>query len=208
MITPRDMEIVRHLEQYDFSTLQQIQKIFFRHQQYSYHLARKRLLQIQGAGYIKIERDMPTNRNVYIYKKDKMKSASTHRLLILDVLAELKYMGVDIEHFEVEKHWIDDKEKKGVYSDAFAIFTMEGRRYHYFIEVQLCNNGHNLEKYDNLFETKIVQKFYAENGYDKDFYPKRVLLVSDREYSKDILLKHCQVIQLNTKLENFYKVFI
>jgi hypothetical protein len=151
---------------------------------------------------------LATNRNVYIFKKDKIKTPSQHRLLILDVLAELKYMGVDVEHFEVEKHWIDDKDKKGVYSDAFAIFTMKGRRYHYFIEVQLSNSGHNLEKYDKLFETGIVQKFYSENGYDKEFYPKRVLLVSDREYAKDILLKHCQVIQLNTKLENFYNVFI
>jgi hypothetical protein len=209
MITQRDMEIVNYLERYDFATLKQIQKIFFRHQQYSYHLARKRLLQIQNANYIiKPERDLATNRNVYIFKKDKIKTPSQHRLLILDVLAELKYMGVDVEHFEVEKHWIDDKDKKGVYSDAFAIFTMKGRRYHYFIEVQLSNSGHNLEKYDKLFETGIVQKFYSENGYDKEFYPKRVLLVSDREYAKDILLKHCQVIQLNTKLENFYNVFI
>jgi hypothetical protein len=47
MITQRDMEIVNYLERYDFATLKQIQKIFFRHQQYSYHLARKRLLQMQ-----------------------------------------------------------------------------------------------------------------------------------------------------------------
>lgn len=207
MIMARDMEIVRYLEQYDFATLSHIQKIFFPHQQYSYNIARKRLLQIQNNNYIKVERDIATNKNIYIYKKEKMKPPSTHRLLILDVLAELKYMGVDIEHFEVEKHWIDEK-NKGVYSDAFAIFTMEGRRYHYFIEVQLSNSGHNLEKYDKLHDTGIVQKFYADNGYDKEFYPKRVLLISDREYQKDILLKHCQVIQLNTKLQNFYKVFI
>jgi hypothetical protein len=208
---PRDMEICRYIERYDYCTTRQIEKSFFRDQNYSYVLARRRLDQLVKHGYIKVEKDDQNNRNIYVFKKDKMKSPTPHRLIILDVLAEMHYSGFQVEHFEVEKHWIDEK-NKGVYSDGFAIFTFddgkEVRRYHYFIEVQTSNNAHNLEKYDKLHDMNLVQKFYLDNGYDKNFFPKRILLISDREYKTDISTQHCQVIQLDTKLNNFYKILM
>ncbi len=162
MIMDRDMEIVRHLEKYHYATISQLQKIFFPHQVYSYNIVRKRLEEIEKGGYIRRpKRDHATNRNIYIYNDDKLKYPSQHRILTLDIYAEMKYMGFDIEHFEVEKHWIDDK-KRGVYNDAFAVFTMDNRRYHYFIEVQISNNYHNLEKYDKLYEMGLVQQFYID----------------------------------------------
>lgn len=204
MITDRDYEIVRHLEQYKYATLSQIEKIFLRQQQYSYNIARKRLIEIRKSNYIKKPyKDPSTNKNIYIYNDDKINPPTQHRILILDVYAEMKYMGFEVEHFEVEKHWIDENSNKKFYSDGLAIFTTDNRRYHYFIEVQTSNNLHNLEKYDALYDTGMVQKFYG-----KDFFPKRILLISDRQYTKPIELKHCQVIQLDCKLSNFFKILM
>jgi hypothetical protein len=200
--------IVREwFEPYKYATKQIIEKVFLKNQSYSYNIATKRLLEMRKADYIKVDKDRITNKNIYMLNEKDIKPPSEHRMIILNVLAEMKYMGFNVEHFEVEKHWIHEKGKL-VYSDGFVIFTMDNRRYHYFIEVHRSNNINNLEKYDLLYDSGIVQKWYEDSGYNKDFYPKRILLISDREFKKEIQLKHCQVIQLNEKLENFYKVLI
>jgi hypothetical protein len=208
LITDRDVMIVRDwFELYKYSDIRMIEKVFLKGKQYSYNIARKRLLEMLKAGYIKVERNSVTNKNLYTLNEKDIKPPSEHKMIILSVLAEMKYMGFQIEHFEVEKHWVHDKGKM-VYSDGFVIFTMDNRRYHYFIEVHRSNNINNLEKYDSLYDSGIVQKWYEENGYNKDFYPKRILLISDREFKKEIELKHCQVVQIDEKLSNFYKVLI
>jgi hypothetical protein len=208
LITDRDKMIVREwFEPYKYATKTMIEKAFLKDRTYAYNIATKRLLEMRKAKYITVDRDLITGKNIYTLVEKDIKPPAEHKLVILNVLAEMKYMGFNIEHFEVEKHWIHDKGKM-VYSDGFCIFTMDNRRYHYFIEVHRSNNINNLEKYDMLFDTGVVQKWYEDSGYSKDFYPKRVLLISDREYKKDIELKHCQVIQLDEKLSNFYKVLI
>lgn len=208
MITDRDIFIVRQwFEPYKYANINMIEKVFLKGKQYSYNIARKRLLEMIRAGYIKVSRDEITNKNLYTLNEKDIKPPAEHKLVILNVLAEMKYMGFNIEHFEVEKHWIHDKGKM-VYSDGFCIFTMDNRRYHYFIEVHRSNNVNNLEKYDLLWESGVVQKWYEDGGYSKDFYPKRILLISDREFKKEIELKHCSVIQIDSKLSNFYKILI
>lgn len=198
MITDRDNEIIKHFEEYRYATIEQLEKMFFKQQQYSYIIARRRLSKLKEAGFIKVLRDVATNKNIYIYKdnEDKVKIPSLHRIILLDVFSEMKYSGFNIELFEIEKPWIEGKIK----SDGFAIFTINDRRYHFFIEIQLSNNPHNLKKYDELFETGIVQKFLG-----KEFYP-RVLLISDRNYC--VKLEHTQVLNLNLKLDSFSTILL
>jgi hypothetical protein len=199
LITDRDRQIVREwFEPYKHASLAQLEKAFFKEQQYSYNIARRRMLELKKADYIKVHRDSATNRNIYMYNEDKVKPPSYHRMLVLDVLAEMRYQGWNVEVFEIEKYWHDGKYR----SDAFTIFTVNDRRYHMFIEIQTSNNHHHLEKYNDLYKTGAVQQYYG-----KDFFPKRILLVTDRQYS-NIQLDHCQVIQLDTKLNNFATVLL
>jgi hypothetical protein len=208
LITDRDTLWVREwFELYKYSDIRMIEKVFLKGKQYSYNIARKRLLEMLKAGYIKVDRNPITNKNLYTLNEKDIKPPSEHKMIILSVLAEMKYMNFQIEHAEIEKHWVHDKGKM-VYSDGFVIFTMDNRRYHYFIEVHRSNNINNLEKYDSLYDSGVVQKWYEDSGYSKDFYPKRILLISDREFKKEIELKHCQVIQIDSKLSNFYKILI
>jgi hypothetical protein len=210
LITDRDTIWVREwFEPYKYANINMIEKVFLKGKQYSYNIARKRLLEMIKADYIKVNRDSVTNKNLYTLNEKDIKPPSEHKLIILSVLAEMKYMGFNVEHFEVEKHWIHDKGKM-VYSDGFCIFTMDNRIYHYFIEVHRSNNINNLEKYDMMHDTGVVQEFYNSMNIPelKNYYPKRVLLISDREFKKEIQLKHCQVIQLDEKLSNFYKILI
>lgn len=205
-ITDKDYLLIRHLEKYKYGTISHFEKIFYREQQYSYNIVRKRLSEIEKCKYIKKPyTDPESKRNVYIYNDDKIKPPNKHRLIVLDILSEMKYCGFDIEQFEVEKTWCEGKYR----SDAFTVFNIPDplehkkiRRYHLFIEVQLSNNYHNLEKYDELFKTYDVQKYL-----NRDFFPNRILLISDKEYPK-IELKHAQVIQLDTKLNLFPMILL
>ena len=200
LITNRDYNIIRHFETYKFATISQLEKIFFKEQQYSYNIARRRLGAIKEANYIKFHRDIETNKNIYIWNDNKIRPPSYHRMLVLDILAELNYIGLNIEKFDVEKEWMNGK----VRSDAFTVFTLnnnEKRRYHFFVEIDLSNNYHNLKKYDVLYESGEVQKYL-----NKAFFP-RVLLITDRNY-RDVKLKHTKVISINTKLDMFSSILI
>lgn len=196
--TDRDNEIVKHFEKYKYATIAQIEKIFMRDTTYSYWIAARRLKKIAEAGFIKIYHDEFTNENIYIYKGDKdLKPPTLSRLILLDVFAEMMYSGFNVEFYKIEKFWMGDK----IRSDALAVFTIKKKRYHFFIEVQLSNHAHDLGKYDVLFESGEVQKFFA-----KDHYP-RILFISDIEYP-NTKIKSTEVIQLDTKLHMFPSILI
>jgi len=197
LITDRDKLIISYLEKYRYATIEQLEKMFFKEQQYSYNIVRKRLGEIRKAGYIKIHRDIETNKNIYIWNEDRIKPPSWHRIILLNVLTEMVSQGYKVEIFKIEKEWMDRK----IRSDGFVVFTIGTRRYHFFIEVQISNNPNNLEKYDILYKTNEVQKYLG-----KDFFP-RVLLISDAEYNFSNL-KHTSIIQLDTKLNKFSSILI
>lgn len=197
MITDRDRQIISYLEKYKYATIEQLEKIFFKEQRNSYNLVRRRMAEIRNAGYVKSIRDTETNRVVYIYNDGKVKEPDRHRLIVLDVLANL-HKEYSVQMFEVEKSW-----KNGdIRSDAFTIFALEKvkNRYHYFIEVHLSNNDCNLEKYDTLFKTGEVQRYLG-----RDIYP-RILLITDRNIEYNC--KSTEVIRLNTKLEEFSSIIL
>lgn len=199
MIMDRDREIILYLEKYKYATIDQIQKIFFKWQTHSYVIARRRMAEIRNAGYVKSIRDNELNKMVYIYNDGKIKPPDRHRLLILDVLANLHYNGFKVQTFEVEKFW----QNGAIRSDGFTVFTLESntkRRFQYFIEVQLSNNDCNLEKYDILYRTGEVQKYLG-----RDIYPK-LLLVTDRDINT--ICNSCSVVKLNTKLDEFVNIIM
>lgn len=205
MITDRDRLIISHLEKYKYATIDQLQKIFFREQNNSYNLVRRRMAEIIKAGYAASIRDIETNKVIYMYNERGIKPPSRHRIITLDVLANLHYERYNVIDFEVEKEWMNGK----VRSDAFAIFSLDlednlengkKRRFQYFVEVHLSNNDCNLEKYDDLYKTGEVQRYLG-----RDLYP-RILLITDTQVKYNT--EHCKVLTLNTKLEKFSSVIL
>lgn len=191
MITDRDKEIIKHFSDYKYGTIKQIEKIFLKTQENGYNVASRRLREIDKAKFIKTYHDDVKNRNIYVLNEDKLKLPSLHRMILLDVLAELHYNNFNVLEFLIEKSWMDGE----IRSDGFAIFTVNERRYHFFIEVHTSNNPFNLEKYDKLFESGEVQTYLNKNHFP------RILLVSDHVHN--VPLKNCTVVQINTNLEKF-----
>ena len=194
LITDRDKKIIKHMEQYKYATLEHIQKIFFREQANSYNIARRRMAAIREAGYVKCERDPALNRLVYWYNDKGIKMPSRHRLIVLDVLAELHYMGCNILNFDIEKQWMGGK----VRSDAFMVFALRNTRCHYFVEVCTSHNDLNLEKYDKLLATDEVHKYIGRK------VNPRVLCITDRMPDAGVIqLRHTQAVFIDSRLNDF-----
>lgn len=200
MITKRDKQIIAHMAEYKYATIKQLEKIFFREQQYSYNIARRRMDRLIAAGYVRTHKEENSNKIVYILndKTEKINPPSAHRMLVLDVLAEMHYLGMDVKEFTVEKEWMDGK----IRSDAFAICDIQDRRYRFFVEVHISNNKHNLEKYSTLYESGEVQEYIESQNYP------RVLLITDRNYKDLDDIEYVDVVRINTELEEFIKAFL
>lgn len=204
LIVDRDREIIKHIEKYGFITLDQTQKCFMPNNNCSYKIASRRLKEIYKAGFINVFRDRATNCNVYVYKHYKGKIPSMHKIKLLDVYAELKRQGgCNILEFETEKFWNDGK----IRSDGFVVFSIKNVRYYYFIEIQIANVYHNLEKYDVLYQTGEVQAYLKDKYNTKDNYFPRILFISDTNYGH-IYLTSTKVVQLDLNFSNFATIFI
>lgn len=201
MLTKRDRKIINYLTIYKYITLSQLEKIFFREQGYSYNIARRRMKQIMDMGYCYSHKMKGGNKIVYILKDEssrKINPPSEHRLIVLDVLAELYNQGYEVQSFEVEKIWQNGK----IRSDGYFEFIINDRLYRFFLEVQISNNKHNLEKYSKLYETGEVQ-YYNKS----DHYPN-VLLVTDKQYNDLDTIENVNVITLPLNLECFSKILV
>jgi hypothetical protein len=198
MITDRDNTIIKNwFEPYHYATIEQLEKVFFKEQQYSYNICRKRLYEMRKAEFINVYKDIALNKNIYTYNNKKIKPPTYHMLKLLDVLAEMIYLGFNIEYFDHDVSWMNNT----VLSDGFIIFTVNNRRYHFFIELQFSNNSHNLEKYDRLYSSGEVQKFL-----NKSFFP-RILFVTDRQFT-NLNVHKTDVITIDTKLKGLASILI
>lgn len=200
MITKRDKAILNYMCEYKYATIKQLEKIFFKEQQYSYNIARRRMERLVQAGYVKTHKLDTNGKIVYILNdsEEKINPPSLHRLLVLDVLAELHYLGMDVQEFCVEKSWMDGQ----VRSDAFIVVDILDRRYRFFVEVHISNNKHNLDKYSKLYETGEVQGYISSNKYP------RVLLITDRSYKNLDCIENVDVVRVDTDLDGLVKAFL
>lgn len=195
-ITERDLELAKYISEYGFSTADILNKVFFNDKLDGINICRRRLRELKKFKYIKTYIDEETNRNVYMPFESNVKPISAHSMALLNLVASLQSLGCKIEEFKKERSWNDGR----IRSDGFIIFTIKNRKYIFFIEIQIANHNHNLEKYDQLFKSNEVQNYLK-----KDFFP-RVLFISDREY-KNINLIHTKVVCLNMKLDGLATIF-
>jgi hypothetical protein len=195
VLTERDRNIYNHIERYNFASIEQIQKIFFKEQKYSYDIARRRLNKLVSNDYLKCSRNFITNQNVY-YTDTQYKRVSLHSMLLMNYYAELINCNAEIQEFEKEKEWLDGK----IRSDGYCVYDFNGYRFYNLVEVNASNNKLNLEKYESLYSTGELQKAYG-------VFPT-IVLIDDVSHKKEPSLERIEVIHLDFKLNDFAKIFM
>lgn len=188
MITKRDREIISFIYDFGFITIQQCSKIFYRNCISAYDLARRRLSKIEANGnYIKSKQNTETKQILYVPKDSSLKGISIHDKLIIDYLAELYYLGADIENCFIEKNY------DGVIPDAVIVFTLGSYRYYQILEIQLRHDIVDISRYEKALQT-ILQ--------DTNNTIPTIIIVQDtrKDYYKDNKTDF-DIIQIKTDLK-------
>lgn len=131
MLTKRDKEIIRYIEDNGFITISQCCNMWFADRKYGYDLARKRLAEIERQEYCKsfINHKIYAPEKIFYIEK-KYANPSKHTILTMNAYSEIIKLGADILYFKREQSWLEGKYK----SDGFVIFKMDKYVYAVCIE--------------------------------------------------------------------------
>lgn len=195
MITKRDREIINFIYDFGFITIDQCAKTFYKGCVSAYDLARRRLKKLsETSNYIKPKTNSDTKQLIYIPKESQLKGVSLHDMLIMDYLAELNFIGADIEKCYIEREF------DGIIPDAFIIFKFGGYRFYQILEVQIRHDVVNISRLEKIIPEVIKET----NGY----IPKVVIIQdTNKDYNVDNQTEF-EIVQLKTDLEGVPKVVI
>lgn len=197
ILTQRDKNILRFIEEYKSITINQCSKIFFNNCKQAYYQARKRLRQLYDNKYIKRYRaDMKSECIYYLTKK-----LSIHHLKVLDAYAEFIKIGANIEYFKTE-YKVPTKSKY-YRLDALIEVTYEEYFYPLIIEVDYTHFT-SQRKLIDIYNSKHFQDKYKE--LDDNIFPTVLIIrpvISDNSITSDLF----NIVYLDFTLDGIEQVF-
>jgi hypothetical protein len=199
MITNNDKDLLRHVENYGFITIEQAYKMIYPKMNRGYEYARQRIQRLcKIEKRLKTINDTATKTKIFIDTDSKINKVSMHRIYTMNLYCCLVGMGAKIEEFKLEKEWNNGK----VRSDAFCKFLMiDGNnkiRFRILVETNTSNNKLNLSKYDDIKDEILLA---CNNKLP------RIALIDDRDHI-DYNTKLYQVVKLNYKISNLSNLVI
>jgi hypothetical protein len=220
MITNKDVEIIKYIEEFGFITIGQCYEIWYRDRKYGYDLARKELNKLIKAQYLNGYKD---TGNIYAEKifflEDKFKRPSRSMILVQNVYSELCKLGAEILYFKREEEWLkQENNNHGKYrSDGFVIFNLGGYVYSSFIEVIDCFSSvsYNLQKkqlsnkYQDIYDSReATNKIKQITNIDKEFMFPTLLIVDEVDHKSTFEMEDVNIVKTNFKLEKLSTIFI
>lgn len=195
MITSRDRQLLRHIDEFGFITIEQAYKMIYPHMKRGYEYARQRIQYLtEKEKRLRCIHDTATKTKIFLDIDNKQKSVSLHRIYTLNLYCHLVGSGAEIEEFKIEKEWNGGK----VRSDAFCIFVSGGFRFRILVETNTSNNKINLDKYDDI-KNEILSA--CNNQLP------RIVLIDDRDH-KTYGTKIYQVVRLDYNMKNLHNLYL
>ena len=197
MITVKDRQLLRHIEDYKFITIDQARQISYPTMKRGYEYARTRLQRLVTIEKrLRIIHNTALKLNMFIDVDIDIKKIpnSPHRIYLMDFYCKLITSGVKIEKFETEKQWSN----KDYRSDALCVYNLGNFRFRNLIEVNKSNNTLNLSRFDKA-KNEIIKECDGEIP--------RIILIDDRTH-KQYDTKVYSVIRLDYNLKNFSEIFL
>lgn len=185
MLTEKDREILRHIEQYKAISINQASKLFNR----PYESVRRRLKQLEEQKVLKSYINALTKEKIYFAES----KVSAHRLYVFDFYAELVKNGAKITKFKLEPKYVNDL----IRADAFIEFQYQNSLYFIILEV-------DLNHFTSNSKMQIYEKLYREGTLQKECYgvfPTIVILKNNIDITYKS--KNFEVIYLDFTLNNF-----
>lgn len=192
MITQRDREILKFVDEYGYITIEQAKVLFFNDKNLGtgYEMARRRLSMLVKAGELKSGKIQTNNKNVY-YKGIK---PSYHNITIIDCLCKLVEVGAKIIRFEKNKSWLDDL----IISDAYCECEFNDCIYQFIFEICYMNKNIPIQNYVKLYST------FDTNSMCPLIVKVNLLGENKKNYGA---LKDC-IVDVDYQFNQFAKIFI
>jgi hypothetical protein len=166
-------------------TINQAALLFFP-KKFAYDYARVRMKKMWEMNVLKRYTNNLTGELIY-YLPDE-KKPTLHNNAAMNIYANFKAAGYKITEFKTEKEWLEGKYK----SDAYIVAETDEVKRIAIVEVDLSSLT-NIKKYEELFETKQLQK---EHG---DFPMVVILSDVERSYKSDFF----EVVTMDLRCSDF-----
>lgn len=218
MMTQRDKEIVRFVEDFDFITITQCYNMWFSSQKYGYDLARKRLGKIEKEGYLKSYKDTSMYGSEKIFFIDnKYAGVSRHTILAQNVYSEFIRLGATVFFYKREQRWLDGKYR----SDAYICFRLSEKIHSICVEIIRGTAGKPFaterdkmaDKYSEVLldanePLALINSEFSKNGIQLEELDTSVLIVDDIEHKTDWYIDGIKVKQVPFTLSGISNIFL
>lgn len=163
MITDRDKEVLRWIENYKAITLRQATELFFKG---NYKGASRRMGQLEDMEILKSYTSKSKSEKVYYQDK----KVNDHRLYIYDYFKELKRLGCELLDIKVEPSYLNGN----IRPDAYTLFKYGRYKYLTLLEVDYTHYT------DHIKLNTLYEKLYQERGNYKEFLGTFPILIIAR----------------------------
>lgn len=194
MITKRDRELLKFIDEYGYITIEQAKVLFFNDKNLGtgYEMARRRLSMLVDEKQIKVAKLQANNKNIYYGLYDS--KPSYHNVTVVDCLCKLVEIGAKIRRFDRNKSWLDGD----LISDAYCECEFGDYLYAFIFEVCYMHKTIPIRKYRTLYSE------FRQN----DLRPRIVkinLIDSNKQDYKDM---KGYIVDIDYEFNQFAKIFL
>ena len=183
--TKLDRFVMGHIQDYGFITIKQSGRIFYKGKSTGGEVARRQLNKLCEMNELERYKDMVFNEYIYVTKNTN-KTISFHKIVSMNLYSEIYEFADNIDYFKLDEYWKIDSNKKR-FSDCHIVFTMNkgtDKEYKkaFFIEIDKYHKTDG-NKYEEIYNSKIVHKWYEEN-MGAEYFPDILIIDSIGDKAK------------------------
>ncbi|NFI81495.1 hypothetical protein FDA42_12650 [Clostridium botulinum] len=168
MLTERDRQVLKWIEDYKAISVLQATELFFNG---TYESCRRRLKQLEDMELLKSYISQFSREKVY-YQEKKLKD---HELLVYDFLKVVKKRGGEIRQIKLQPQYL----KGLIRPDAYIEFTLENNLYFIILEVDYTH-------YTSNIKMQLYEKLYREGTLQKQCYGTFPIVIISRPSLNDV----------------------
>ncbi|NFO32002.1 hypothetical protein FDB41_15645 [Clostridium botulinum] len=168
MLTERDRQVLKWIEDYKSISVPQATELFFNG---TYESCRRRLKQLEDMELLKSYISQFSREKVY-YQEKKLKD---HELLVYDFLKVIKKEGAEIKTIKIQPQYL----KGLIRPDAYIEFVYKNSLYFIILEVDYTH-------YTSNIKMQLYEKLYREGTLQKQCYGTFPIVIISRPSLNDV----------------------
>jgi hypothetical protein len=169
--TKKVRDILNFIDEYGFITSNICANIFFKNTKCQIDLARRCLRKLANNKDVIANKHQYGKELIYQFKRNVV---SDHKYYLLNFYSEIYKQVTEVKYFKLEETWGSRR------SDAHIIFNniIDGDDSYksYLIEFDKFHKTNPNEKYNEIYDSGLVQEWYNENQGIDNYFPDVIII--------------------------------